>query len=264
MLADRGFKVCLTARRGPLLREICEEINQKHGPDTACYYAGDVTDAEVRRATLDEATGRWGRLDLLVNNAGTAWSGVVEEIDLDALRAQFELTTIAYVGWMQLAGPIMRRQQSGRMINVSSITGRVPLPGIAPYSASKSAVETICDVARMEYRRWGVKIILVAPGAVTTEIWELGRKILEEQHKGWQESDFADVYQALIDYVENVMHGGAGVVEVETVAKVICHAATSKRPKAKYFTPLPVWFFSHLPSSPAGLRDWIVRQIVKV
>jgi NAD(P)-dependent dehydrogenase (short-subunit alcohol dehydrogenase family) len=263
MLADLGFNVCVTARRGELLQDICDKINDKYGPETAIFCAGDVTDAEVRQTTFDQVMSAWGRVDVLVNNAGGAWSGAVEEIELDLLRKQFELTTIAYVAWMQLVGPVMRRQGSGRMINVSSITGRLPLPGTASYSASKAAIETICDVARLEYRPWDIQIVLVAPGAVTTEIWHEARKYLEAEHKDWRSSDFSFVYQGLLAYVENVIKGGKGVIEVEALARVICRAATAKRPKAKYFTPLPVWLMSHLMSSPAGFRDWIVRQAVK-
>lgn len=134
----------------------------------------DVNDAAEAGHVMETVIARHGRLDVLVNNAGYAQGGMVEEVPLDEWRAQMETNFFAAVRLTQLAVPHMRRQRSGLIVNVSSISGRMALPGFGPYSASKFALEGFSESLRLELAPFGIRVILVEPGSYRTAIWDKG------------------------------------------------------------------------------------------
>ena len=257
-LAERGFRLCLTARRGERLERLSAQLNRRHGPDTSVFHAGDVTDEATRRQTLALALSRWRGIDVLVNNAGMALAGTVEEVDLEVVRRQFEVNTFAQIAWMQLVGPLMRRARRGRIINISSISGLLAFPGLGMYAASKAAVEAASDAARVEYQPWGVHVILIEPGSVSTEIWENGQELLERLHPGWRGSPFREIYHAQRRRVERFILGGGRSPGV--IAKAVCRAATARRPRARYCVPWDARIIRILSLLPPALRDPLVRH----
>lgn len=261
-LADKGFRVCLTARRGDRLERLAAQINAHHGPDRAMYVAGDVTDEDARKETLGSLLSRWGRIDVLVNNAGIVVGGAVEELPLPSVRRQFEVNTIACLAWMQSVGPIMRQQRSGRIINMSSISGCIAFPCSGAYAAAKFGLEALSDAARVEYKPWGVDIIVIEPGSVVTEIWERGQVLAESSLPNWESSPFRGLYAAEREHARQMMEGrGPGP---EIVARVVCRAATTKRPKARYRVSREAWLLSILAIMPTHLRDWVIRRLYGV
>jgi len=137
----------------------------------------DVTDpaqvdaaAETVRSDLDGT-----RFLGVVNNAGIAVSGPAELIPLDDWRRQFEVNVIGHVSVIQRFIPLLREHR-GRLVNISSVGGRFSQPFVAPYVASKHAVEAISDALRIELRPWGIHVSLIEPGAVATPLWEKGRR----------------------------------------------------------------------------------------
>jgi NAD(P)-dependent dehydrogenase (short-subunit alcohol dehydrogenase family) len=261
-LADKGFQVCLTARREDRLAGLTARINACHGPDRAMYVAGDVTDEEAREETLSSLLSRWGRLDVLVNNAGMVAGGAVEELPLPSVRQQFEVNVVACLAWMQKAGPIMRQQRSGRIINISSISGRIAFPCSGAYAAAKFALEALSDAARVEYGPWGVAVIVIEPGSVVTEIWERGKALAESSLPNWELSPFRDLYAAEREHVRRMMEGKGPRPEI--VARVVCRAATTGRPKARYCDSRETWLLSFLALTPTHLRDWVIRRLYRV
>ncbi len=110
-----------------------------------------------------------GSVGALVNNAGYAVSGAIEAVSLDAVRTEFETNVFGYVRMAQLVLPGMRRAGKGRIINVSSVAGRVTCPGAGAYAASKYAIEAISDALRFEVRGFGIQVIVIEPGPIRTE-----------------------------------------------------------------------------------------------
>jgi NAD(P)-dependent dehydrogenase (short-subunit alcohol dehydrogenase family) len=117
----------------------------------------DVTDDAGRRACVDEVTARHGGVDVLVNNAGYAEMGPVEQVPLDAWRRQLETNVLGPVALSQLVLPAMRAAGRGRIVNVSSMGGEITFPGGGAYHASKHALEALSDALRVEVRPFGVR-----------------------------------------------------------------------------------------------------------
>ena len=133
----------------------------------------DVTDAGSIAAAKAEVGGR--KLHGLVNNAGVAVSGPIEHVPLDELRRQLEVNLVGQVAVIQAFLPNIR-EAKGRIVNVSSIGGRIALPLVGPYAASKVGLEAVSDSLRRELRPWGIHVSVIEPGAVVTPIWEKGAR----------------------------------------------------------------------------------------
>src|SRR3954470_17650850 len=141
----------------------------------------DVTDADAitrAREAVDAALGD-EPLAGVVNNAGVGSGGPIEALDMDELRQTLEINTIAPVALTQAFIPRLRASR-GRVVNISSIGGRIAQPFLGPYSASKFALEALSDTMRRELRPWGIHVALIEPGNVKTRIWEKGRSQVEE------------------------------------------------------------------------------------
>jgi NAD(P)-dependent dehydrogenase (short-subunit alcohol dehydrogenase family) len=160
-LARRGWTVFASARRLESIKDLA---------DAGCTLVTlDVADEESRRAAVGLVEATEGALGALVNNAGYGLSGPVEEVPLDEWRRQFETNLFGMVRLTQLALPGMRRQRWGRIVNVSSIGGRLTFPGGGPYHASKHAVEAMSDALRYEVKPFGVRVSVIEPGIIRTK-----------------------------------------------------------------------------------------------
>jgi len=129
----------------------------------------DVTDDEQVRAAVDVAIQRWGRLDVLVNNAGYANMAAAEDVDFDDFRAQVEANFFGVVRLTQAALPVMRAQRAGHIIQISSVGGRLTRPGLAAYQSSKWAVTGYSGVVAQEVAPLGIKVTVLEPGGMRTD-----------------------------------------------------------------------------------------------
>ena len=174
-LAKAGFRVVATMR----------DLGRRGALDQAAAVAGvkleirqlDVTNFEAMPAFVDQVVGDFGRLDVLVNNAGFPFAGFAEDIRLEELRLQFETNFFGAVAMTKAVLPVMRRQGSGHIIQVSSISGLLGAVAASSYAASKFALEGWSESLRLEMNALGVKVVLVEPGAFATHIWERGVKL---------------------------------------------------------------------------------------
>jgi short-subunit dehydrogenase len=165
------MRVALCARRKDRLEQLAADLTGQGGEATV--HAVDVTDALAVRAMVDEVAERWGRLDVLVNNAGRGFSATLEQTSAEELRALIELNVVAVLGATQAALPIMRRQGRGHIINISSIVGRRAVPYRAAYSATKFALGALSEALREELTGTGIAETLVYPIRTTgTEFHE--------------------------------------------------------------------------------------------
>jgi short-subunit dehydrogenase len=192
----------------------------------------DVTDAESiagAREKIGEAP-----LAALVNNAGIAVTGPLEFMPVDELRTQLEVNVIGQVAVTQALLPALRRAR-GRIVNVSSIGGRVALPLAGPYAASKFALEAISDSLRREVANQGVDVIVVEPGGIKTPIWDKGTAKADEI-RDTMPPESAELYGDLIAGLT----AEAQKIATDTglppaaVAEVIGKALTAKRPRTRY------------------------------
>ncbi len=192
----------------------------------------DVTDA----AHVDALRARFrdGGLAGLVNNAGMAVAGPLEFLPIDSLRQQLEVNLIGQVAVTQAALPALRRAR-GRIVNVSSIGGRIALPLVSPYSASKFALEGVSDSLRRELRHLGVDVILIEPGGVKTPIWKKGSALADEMAADMP-PEAEQLYGPMMDFLraETVKIGERTGIDASEVAKVIGTAMTASRPKTRY------------------------------
>ena len=182
-LAKSGFRVIATMR----------DLGRRERLDQAAAAAGlsgeldvralDVTNFSAIPGFVEQVVRDYGRLDVLVNNAGFAVAGFAEDIKLEELRLQLETNFFGAVAMTKAALPTMRRQRFGHIIQVSSISGLHGSVSVSSYSASKHALEGWSESLRMEVNSIGIKVVLVEPGAFQTDIWTRGAVMGEQATK---------------------------------------------------------------------------------
>ena len=223
-LHAHGLSVFATARRPETLADLASQ-----GIRTLAL---DVTDEQSMVAAVGEVEESCGRVSVLVNNAGYALQGPIEEVPLDAVRAQFETNVFGLVRLTQLVLPAMRAAHEGRVINVGSMGGRFTFPGGGFYHASKHAVEAISDALRLEVAPFGIHVSLVQPGPVTSAFVDAAVGSMEDV----PDSPYAAFRAEIADRMHQAYDGSRTNLEVtpEKVAEVIVSAATSSRPRSRY------------------------------
>jgi NAD(P)-dependent dehydrogenase (short-subunit alcohol dehydrogenase family) len=168
--AVRGWYVIATARRIEAIRDLA-------GGNIALLPL-DVADEASRVRAVEEALARTGRIDALVNNAGYSQAGPLAEVTLDEMRVQFETNVFGAFRLAQLVIPAMRKQGTGRIINVSSIVGRVTFPFGGLYCGTKHAMESLSDSLRLELKPWRIPVIVIEPGGVHTQFADTAARFL--------------------------------------------------------------------------------------
>jgi NAD(P)-dependent dehydrogenase (short-subunit alcohol dehydrogenase family) len=194
----------------------------------------DVTESESIAAamrTVHEAVP--AGLAGLVNNAGISVGGPLEFVSIDEWRRQLEVNFIGQVAITQAALPALRTAR-GRIVNMTSIGGRLASPFLGPYNASKFALEAVTDALRLELRQFGIEVAAVEPGAVITPIWEKGRASAQ-QAAASMPAEATQLYGAGIAAINKFISQAerSGVPPIE-VARAVEHALTATRPKTRY------------------------------
>jgi len=161
---DRGEKVVVTARNPQQV----EDIQTKY-PDRALAVQLDVTQPEQVKAAVEQAIAKFGRIDVLINNAGYGTMGALEELDDETTRRQFDTNVFGALNMMRAVLPSMRQHRSGYILNLSSVGGFVSFPGAGIYCATKFALEALSEALAKEVESLGIKIIIVEPGAFRTD-----------------------------------------------------------------------------------------------
>ncbi|HEV2092510.1 MAG TPA: oxidoreductase [Rubrobacter sp.] len=255
-LASSGWRVYATARDVGKIASLA---------DRGCELLPlDVTDEDSMRAAVEEVERREGAVGVLVNNAGYSQSGAVEEVPMEKVRRQFETNVFGLTRMCQLALPGMRRQGWGRIVNISSMGGRLTFPGGGYYHATKYAVEAVSDALRFEVAGFGVEVVVVEPGLIRTGFADAatGSMAGTTSPAGSPYAGFnAGVAKVVRDNYERgpFLRLGGGP---EAVAATIERAITADRPRTRYaVTPsahLFIWLRRLLPD-----RAWdaLVRTV---
>lgn len=173
-LARRGVHLALAARRADRLEALAAELRQEHGVETLVLTTDMAQRAQIN-AMVQATLAHFGRIDILINNAGVGLQGDAMQLDETQLRYLFEVNVFGPIFAMQAVAPIMARQGSGVIVNVSSILGKVAVPSLgsvgssAGYTASKFALGSFAAAARMELAAQHVRVVTVLPGVTATE-----------------------------------------------------------------------------------------------
>lgn len=233
LLAD-GFTVYATARRPEAIADLADR-----GAKTVAL---DVTDEQSMSAAVAHVVDAEGAVGVLINNAGYSQSGAIETVSLTDARAQFETNVFGLIRMCQLALPGMRDQGWGKIVNLGSMGGRLTFPGGGLYHATKYALEAISDSLRFEVRGFGVDVILIEPGLITTRFGNVASGSVSSADGEGGPYEHFNRHVAKVSteaYKGPLVKLGGGP---EKVADTIAGAIAAKRPKPRY----PVTPSAHL------------------
>lgn len=229
------------AKRYPGIRLVLAARNQSKLETTAtyCSKAGaqvmvvptDISQIEQAEALAKAAILRFGRVDVLVNNAGYGQMGPVELIPPDATKRQFEVNLLGPLALTRAVIPQMREQGGGKIINVSSLGGRLAFPFGGLYSASKFALEGLSDALRMELEPFNIKVSVIEPGPVTTEFFDVAALGVEQAVADPKNTPYRAAFEKL-DRLQEITSSRAWTSE--RVAEVILKAIANPNPRPRY------------------------------
>ncbi len=219
-LSGQGFEVVATARRPDDLEGVAAGL----------LLGLDVTSQPSVDAAVAATVERYGRIDGLVNNAGYAVRGAVEEVPDSEVRALFDVNVFGTLRMIRAVAPTMRAQRSGRIVLLSSIAGKLSMPTNGVYAASKAAVEVIGDALRLELGPHGVGVSIIEPGSVASAFDSTVDRL-----SGDRGDDAGSPYRPLYELVERFSDSvRASQMAPDVVAVVIQRALRDGRPKARY------------------------------
>ena len=224
ILAQQGHKVYAAARRVELMEPL-----KAYGVQVLRM---DVTDETSMVQGVEDVIHAEGRIDVLVNNAGYGYFGAIENVPLEEARRQLEVNVFGLARLTQLVLPYMRKQGSGRIINTSSIAGKMVFYMGGWYNVTKYSVEAFSDALRMEMKPFGIDVVMIEPGAIKTDWGPIAAKHLKESSAGTAYEEIGTQWAHNIDwfYTTNMLSSPS------VVAKAISRAVNSHRPKARYCT----------------------------
>ncbi len=223
-LLAKGFRVHAAARRTEAMEDLAAF-------GASVHYL-DLTQPESIEALVTAVLAEGDRIDVLVNNAGYGSYGAVEDVPIADARAQMDVNLFGLAQAVRLVLPAMRRRRSGRILNVSSIGGKIWSPLGAWYHASKFAVEGFSDCLRNELRPFGIDVIVIEPAGTATE-WT--RVALNNART----VSGSGPYSTILERAAGTFGSEQGQQSADGCAKVIVHAATVDKPKARYATSPP-------------------------
>ncbi len=250
LVAD-GWRVYATARRVETLADLRER-----GCRTLAL---DVTDESSMRAAVDAVLAAEGAVGVLINNAGYSQSGAVETVPIERARRQFETNVFGLLRMCQLVLPGMRAQGWGKIVNLSSMGGRLTFPGGGLYHATKYALEALSDAMRFEVRGFGVDVIVIEPGLILTNFGGVAAGSVQSAEL---DGPYAGFNRAVAELTRRAYEGplaklGGGP---DAVAKVIAKAIGARRPKARYrVTPSAHLMIAQRRLAPDRVWDLMMR-----
>jgi NAD(P)-dependent dehydrogenase (short-subunit alcohol dehydrogenase family) len=220
LLLSKGFIVYASARRTEQMGSL-EQSGAK-------ILKLDVTDQNSIGSAVEKIISEQGKLDVLVNNAGFGLLGAIEEVSIEQARYQMEVNVFGPSRLIQLVLPHMRAQQSGKIVNISSTSGKMGVPLSGWYSASKFAVEGLSDSLRLEVKQFGIDVVLIEPGGVRSEWGGIARKGLHNSPEGSAYNRMASKILKFSDKSESKNS------DPSVIADLVLQSITSLKPKIRY------------------------------
>ncbi len=248
-LARRGWRVFAGVRKEAdgeaLAREADGEVH------TVLLDVADEASIDAAAAFLAEHTG--GELHGLVNNAGVYLGGPLELMRPDEIRKTLDVNVTGLLLLTRACLPLLRAAQ-GRIVNISSISGLIAMPGVSVYAASKHAVEAVTDALRVELQPFGVKVVAVEPGGVKTPIWDKGAKRDAAAREDRGTAETRELYAPIVRLLEK-LNAKPGGLPPEALADVVTEALESSKPKNRYLVGKDAKALKMLTRLPDTLRD---------
>ncbi|MBA4536572.1 SDR family oxidoreductase [Bacillus aquiflavi] len=225
-LAKRGFSVIATMRNEEKKEKVIELCKQFQVEKQITCLQLDVT-CKKSLQHLSEHLNQFPKIDILINNAGFAFGGFCEEVSLQEYKEQFETNFFGVIAVTQAVLPFMRKQKQGKIINLSSISGKIGFPGLSPYVASKHALEGWSECLRLEVKPFGIDVALIEPGSFATNIWSSGKRIAKKANN--TNSPYDLYMKAIEDQLEK---GKEEMGDPKEVASLIANICEQDRLKA--------------------------------
>lgn len=251
-LLAAGYRVYAAARRAERMGELAQAGARLLPFDVADEAATATAVATIRTET--------GRLDALINNAGYGSFGALEDVPPAEARRQFDVNLFAPARLIQLCLPLMRAQKAGRIVNVSSIGGRIGEPFGAWYHASKYALEGLSDCLRQELYPFGINVILIEPGLIRTDWPRIASDSLLAASKS---GPYAAAARATAAFLRSEKGFAAVASDPDVIARAVLKALRARRPRARYAVGAgakPILFFNHW--LPDGVKDALARWMM--
>ncbi|MBU8906781.1 SDR family oxidoreductase [Desertibacillus haloalkaliphilus] len=227
--AKNGFVVIAAVRRLSRANELLAEMKQKQLKEQMILVEFDVTNHQQVKEAIESVMIEVGSIDVLINNAGFAFAGFAEDLTISEWRTQFETNLFGVIAVTNEILPWMREQGYGRIINMSSISGKVSYPGIAAYGSSKHALEGYSESLRLEVMPFGIDVCLLEPGSYKTKIWSSGKRVASASAS--PSSPYYSLFERLERAVERRKDNFG---DREEVIRTLVRVATAKRPKLRY------------------------------
>jgi NAD(P)-dependent dehydrogenase (short-subunit alcohol dehydrogenase family) len=226
MLARNGFLTYATMRNLNKSENIQSVASKENLPIriNQLNVTDDVSVKDAVQAILSET----GRIDVLVNNAGYVLNGAFEDLAMDEIKTQYDTNVFGLIRTTQTVLPIMRRQNSGIIVNISSGAGRFGYPGQSAYISTKFAVEGLSESMSYELEPFGIKVVVVEPGVIRTNIVN-GMVVAKKSQD--PDSPYLQIIQKMATVLENMMENGS---PPDLVAKVVLNAVTNESPTLRY------------------------------
>lgn len=226
--ARKGYTVVASMRDLSKQTELVSRIQQLGLAEQITIVSLDVTDHQNVKTVISEVIKQTGKIDVLINNAGYCLGGSIEETEMEALYKQFETNFFGLVAVTKAVIPQMRLQRSGKIINISSLSGRMGYPMLGPYTASKFAIEGFSESLRMELLPFRIHVVLVEPGAYQTNIWQKGLDLFQLNN---EKSPYTDLYLSVTRLSQKKLTAASHPQEV---AKKLVSIAESYYPTLRY------------------------------
>ncbi|MGB6628876.1 MAG: SDR family oxidoreductase [Nitrososphaeraceae archaeon] len=224
ILARNGFLTYATMRNLNKSENIKKVATKENLP--IHIHQLDVTDDVSVKNIVQAISSETGRIDLLVNNAGYGLNGAFEDLAMDEIKAQYETNVFGLIRTTQSVLPIMRRQKSGIIVNISSGAGRFGFPGGSAYVSTKFAVEGLSESMSYELEPFGIKVVIVEPGVIRTNFVTVVAKKSQDPN-----SPYSQIIQKTATVLEKMMENGSSP---DLVAKVVLNAVTNENPNLRY------------------------------
>jgi len=232
LLARNGIYTYATMRNQSKSEEILANARKDNLPLKTLHL--DVTNEKSILKAMKKIIDEKGRIDILVNNAGYSLLGPLEQLDIDEIKAEFETNFFGIIKLIQSVLPTMRKQRYGRIINISSLAGRIGFPFSSAYVSSKFALEGLTESLGYEIQNFGIYVILIEPGVIRTNFlnsMKLGKNVITPQNDSNINSPYTEMIQKRISAFKPRFEKGSSPIEV---AEVVLEAATSQHPKSRY------------------------------
>jgi NAD(P)-dependent dehydrogenase (short-subunit alcohol dehydrogenase family) len=248
LLAAHGFHVFGSVRKAADAEKLAAQLGRAFTP-----LVFDVTDDDAVRDAANKVRGQLGgtRLAGLVNNAGIAVGGPLTDLPIADFRKQLEVNVTGPMIVMQAFLPLLGTDKTltgepGRIVNITSVAGKLGAPFVGPYTASKHALEGLSESLRRELMLYGIDVVMVAPGHVATPIWDKAEEIDPTPY------EHLDIFPAMRKFLDFFVAEGRKGYPPERIAGVVLEALTAARPRARY------------PVVPGHVQNWTIPRLLPV